>query len=537
MLEVGALTTITPAWVAALTSTLSRPTPARATTLSRLAAASASASTLVAERTRIASTSAMAGSSSARSAPLQWRISKSGPSASTVAGLSSSAMSTTGLLTAMSSMWSVGVWTRAHAARRSALRGGSCTTLCPSGQPYPTVRPQFGCVQHPYPRYRSLRGHPLTTPCPPPPGGPSRHPREPRCSTTLTLTGLDVAFGARTLVSGLDLVLSAGDVTALVGPNGSGKSSLMRTLVGELPVEAGSVRLAPADATIGWLPQTLPEPGGVAARLRPAAYRRGRGRPGPARGVRGAGGGAGRRGRGVRRGARALAGARRRRPRRPAAAGRRPARSRRRTWTGRSGSLSGGQAARAALASVLLSRYDVLLLDEPTNNLDARGLALMAEFVTGHEGPVLVASHDRDFLDRVATRVVELDLAQQRIGHYAGGWSDYVAARDLERRQAREAFEEYAGARDRLVAQSRQRADWAATGPSQRGGGRRARQARPGEAQGPCRPSGRQGGADPAVRRPPARRWRSRARSGSCATRSRPDPRPPRSCGPSTGSR
>ena len=71
MLEVGALTTITPAWVAALTSTLSRPTPARATTLRRCAAASASASTLVAERTRIASTSAIAGSSSARSAPLQ----------------------------------------------------------------------------------------------------------------------------------------------------------------------------------------------------------------------------------------------------------------------------------------------------------------------------------------------------------------------------------------------------------------------------------------------------------------------------------
>ena len=96
MLEVGALTTITPAWVAALTSTLSRPTPARATTLRLRAAASASASTLVADRTRIASTPAIAESSSSRSEPSQCRISKSGPSASTVAGLSSSAMSTTG---------------------------------------------------------------------------------------------------------------------------------------------------------------------------------------------------------------------------------------------------------------------------------------------------------------------------------------------------------------------------------------------------------------------------------------------------------
>ncbi len=71
MLEVGALTTSTPFWVAALTSTLSRPTPARATTLSRLAAASASSSTLVAERTRTASASAIAASRSARSAPSQ----------------------------------------------------------------------------------------------------------------------------------------------------------------------------------------------------------------------------------------------------------------------------------------------------------------------------------------------------------------------------------------------------------------------------------------------------------------------------------
>ena len=97
MLEVGALTTITPDWVAARTSTLSSPTPARATTLSRLATASASASTAVALRTSSASASGSAASSSARSAPLQCRISKSGPSSSIVAGLSSSAIRTTGL--------------------------------------------------------------------------------------------------------------------------------------------------------------------------------------------------------------------------------------------------------------------------------------------------------------------------------------------------------------------------------------------------------------------------------------------------------
>src|SRR4051812_2378947 len=104
MLEVGALTTITPALVAAATSTLSRPTPARATTRSFPAAATASASTLVALRIRMASTSVIADSSSARSAPLQCRISKSGPSASTVAGDSSSAMSTTGFWLTWSSL-------------------------------------------------------------------------------------------------------------------------------------------------------------------------------------------------------------------------------------------------------------------------------------------------------------------------------------------------------------------------------------------------------------------------------------------------
>src|SRR3954451_19068234 len=130
MLDVGAFTTITPFRVAARTSTLSRPTPARAITCSRGAAASASASTLVALRTRMASAPAIAGISSARSAPLQCRISKSGPRASTVAGLSSSAMSTTGLLTG--SPWVIGGPVRVASTPAHLLRRRKpCTTLCP----------------------------------------------------------------------------------------------------------------------------------------------------------------------------------------------------------------------------------------------------------------------------------------------------------------------------------------------------------------------------------------------------------------------
>ena len=98
--EVGALTTITPAVVAAGISTLSKPTPARAITFKPFAAAIASASILVAERIKTASTPLpSAARSSSRFAPSQLRTSKSGPNASNVAGLSSSAINTTGLPT------------------------------------------------------------------------------------------------------------------------------------------------------------------------------------------------------------------------------------------------------------------------------------------------------------------------------------------------------------------------------------------------------------------------------------------------------
>ena len=282
-------------------------------------------------------------------------------------------------------------------------------------------------------------------------------------SSTLTISNLDVAFGVRVLFTGLDLTLADGDVTAVVGPNGSGKSTLMRTLVAELPIESGTIRLAPEDATIAWLPQVLPDPretlvgyarrrtgvGAADAELEAASAAIADGVP-----------------EAEDRYATALErwlslGAADLEERLPEVAARvgldadptRPL-----------GTLSGGQAARACLVAVLLSQYDVLLLDEPTNNLDARGLDLMAEFVRSHEGPVLIASHDRAFLDRVTTSVVELDLHQQRIGHYTGTYSDFVAQRALGRAQAWEAYEEYASHRDALVAQSRQRHEWAEKG-------------------------------------------------------------------------
>src|SRR6201999_1011370 len=97
-------------------------------------------------------------------------------------------------------------------------------------------------------------------------------------------------------------------------------------------------------------------------------------------------------------------------------------------------SLSGGQAARVGMASLLLSRYDVFLLDEPTNDLDLDGLERLEKFVTGLRAGTVLVSHDREFLARTVNRVVELDLAQQQVTSYGGGYASYLEERATARR-------------------------------------------------------------------------------------------------------
>ncbi len=122
--------------------------------------------------------------------------------------------------------------------------------------------------------------------------------------------------------------------------------------------------------------------------------------------------------------------------------------------------LSGGQAARAAMAALLLSRYDVFLLDEPTNDLDLAGLERLERFVTGLRAATVLVSHDREFLTRTVTRVVELDLAQQQVNHFGGGYASYVEEREVARRHVRESFEEYAETRAELEARARMQRAW-----------------------------------------------------------------------------
>jgi ATPase subunit of ABC transporter with duplicated ATPase domains len=126
--------------------------------------------------------------------------------------------------------------------------------------------------------------------------------------------------------------------------------------------------------------------------------------------------------------------------------------------------LSGGEAARASLAVILLSRFDVLLLDEPTNDLDFDGLERLERFVNGLDGGLVVVSHDRAFLDATITSVVEIDEHSHRAAEYGGGWSAYLESRSVARRHAEEAYDNYRSQRETLLERTRQQKTWAVQG-------------------------------------------------------------------------
>jgi ATPase subunit of ABC transporter with duplicated ATPase domains len=283
-------------------------------------------------------------------------------------------------------------------------------------------------------------------------------------SATLQATDLAAGHGARTLFSALNLIVAPGDVVGLVGANGAGKSTLLRLLAGLDEPEQGRIALAPPQATVGLLRQeperldgetvrdVLARRTGVAdaqAAMDEAATELGEGTEGAddryatalERWL--ALGGADLDDRvdavlaevGLDSGADAL-------------------------MTG----LSGGQAARAGLATLLASRYDVLLLDEPTNDLDLDGLARLEAFVGGLRAPAVIVSHDREFLARTVNRIVELDLAQQKVGVYQGGYQAYLDEREVARRHAREAYEQYSDTVSDLTERARTQRNWMAAG-------------------------------------------------------------------------
>ena len=279
-------------------------------------------------------------------------------------------------------------------------------------------------------------------------------------TATLVAKDLTAGHGDRVLFSDLDLVVAPGDVIGLVGVNGAGKSTLLRLLAGLDTAESGSLRLSPPTATVGHLPQEPERRPGESVR----AFL------GRRTGVTAAQADLDAATQGLVDGtpdaddayATALD-----------------------RWLDLGGAdlderaeevaadlgltvgldlamtaLSGGQAARAGLASLLLSRYDVFLLDEPTNDLDLDGLERLESFVSGLRAGTVLISHDREFLTRTVTRVLELDLAQQQVNHFGGGYAAYLEERERARRHARAEYDEYADTVSSLEARARTQRAW-----------------------------------------------------------------------------
>ncbi len=279
-------------------------------------------------------------------------------------------------------------------------------------------------------------------------------------SATIVCKNLSAGHGDRILFSGLDVVVDPGDVVGLVGANGAGKSTLLRILAGLLEPESGSVDATPPGATIGYLPQEPDRREGEDVRGFLAR------RTGVAAALI------------------AMDDAADALSREEDGAGDVYSEALER-WLALGGAdideraamvvadlgldidlsmamtqLSGGQAARAGLAALLLSRYDLFLLDEPTNDLDLDGLERLERFVSGLRAGVVLVSHDREFLARTVTTVVELDLAQQQVHVFGGGYGAYLQEREVARQHARDAFEDYAETRGSLEARARMQRAW-----------------------------------------------------------------------------
>jgi ATPase subunit of ABC transporter with duplicated ATPase domains len=259
------------------------------------------------------------------------------------------------------------------------------------------------------------------------------------------LVGVTKSFGAQVVLDDLTLTIGPRSRLGLVGPNGVGKSTLLRLLGRLEQPDAGSIAWDPTTLAVGYLPQErAAQPGETLL-----AYL-----------VRRTG----------------VADAERELEERSAALARDEDASdayaaalerflhlsggdfepRARAVCGDLGlpvaldrqalGLSGGERARAALAAILLSQFDVFLLDEPTNDLDFDGLARLERFLDGVDAALVVVSHDRAFLDRTVTRIAEIDPRKHGVREWAGGWSEYEVARDTARRGAYAEFEQ---ARDR----------------------------------------------------------------------------------------
>jgi ATPase subunit of ABC transporter with duplicated ATPase domains len=284
---------------------------------------------------------------------------------------------------------------------------------------------------------------------------------------SLVARGITVSFGPTTVLHRVDLAVGPGDRIGVVAPNGTGKTTLLKVLAGLVIPDAGMVKLAPPAATVAYLPQEPERRPGES--VRQALARRTGVQPASAD---------------LDAAARALA------------AGELGADDRYsgalETWLRLGGAdldtraeqvcadlgvppelldqsmttLSGGQAARVSLAGILLSRHDVLLLDEPTNDLDFDGLDQLEAFVARAAAAMVIVSHDREFLARTITSVLEIDEHRHDASTYNGGWTAFLDQKATARRHAEEAYELYQRTRRGLEDRARRQRQWAVAGVS-----------------------------------------------------------------------
>ncbi|MGW5678915.1 ribosomal protection-like ABC-F family protein [Streptomyces sp. NPDC003860] len=265
----------------------------------------------------------------------------------------------------------------------------------------------------------------------------------------LTFKDVSAAYGTRSVLDHVTFTVRPGERAAVIGENGSGKSTLLRLIAGAAPPDSGTVTVSAPGGT-GHLAQTLaltfglgpdhtvqdavdaalaelrelerrireaeqglgadPDEEGLAAygELLTAFEERG-GYEADAR-VDAALNGLG------------LHGVERSRT---------------------LGTLSGGEQARLALACVLASAAELLLLDEPTNHLDLAAVTWLEAHLRAHRGTVVAVTHDRAFLERVATTVLEVDRDTRAVHRYGDGWEGYRAAKAAARRRREQEHQEY----------------------------------------------------------------------------------------------
>ncbi|MDO0939407.1 TlrC/CarA/OleB/SrmB family ABC-F type ribosomal protection protein [Streptomyces sp. DG2A-72] len=262
-------------------------------------------------------------------------------------------------------------------------------------------------------------------------------------TSQLALDHVTKRYPGRTVLDQVSFTLKPGEKAGLIGDNGSGKSTLLRLIAGRESPDSGELTVSAADG-IGYLPQTIPLPPtatvqdavdlaladlrALQAQLRRAEQGLGNGSD-PA----------------------ALAAYAALLERYEARGGYDadhrvdlalhhlglPALPRDR----RLGTLSGGERSRLALAAVLAGRPELLLLDEPTNDLDDQAVSWLEEQLRAHRGTVLAVTHDRVFLQRLTSTILEAEAG--KVTRYGDGYAGYRTAKAAERRSRLQQYEQW----------------------------------------------------------------------------------------------